>query len=473
MKRTCLMITLALAAPCVAADNTSLDPSFGTAGRSNLTAGAYYKGVVAHLPRPGGGSVVVTSFSDVNAGNNPLGPYTLGLYPFQASGTPSAGQSVPTNVNFAAIGGAAIDSQGRVVVIGSTGGPDGSIDFRVARLLPTGLPDNSFGGDGIVDIAFNLGGSNHDIANAVAIDAQDRIVVVGSVQRASADDIDFGSARLLGNGALDTSFNGSGKRVTFFDLATTSRSDLASTVVIGSNGLINIGGRAFDGGLNVWRIGLVRLTDAGAPDVTFCPGSCNFMGTYNAINNGRRVIFYGNDVPAVSDSISAMSINAVGELVTAGTTPGVGETLGYVQKFDTAGNWLAEVATQGGLGGQVWIGGVHWTQPGTPDSNVVLTGVSGPNEEFFFAQRFDSALFPTANWGALGPSNSVYPWTASGDFGDMGDNRPGRSSIDSAGRVLVGGQFKSGSLSNPYSSTASRLTYNGSVAIEVFKNSFE
>jgi len=370
-------------------------------------------------------------------------------------------------VEFSRLGGAAIDSQGRIVVVGSTRVSGGDYDFRVVRLHPGGLPDNSFHNDGIADIAFNTGGNNGDYANAVAIDAQDRIVVVGQVQRAGAGDTDYGSARLLTNGILDNSFNGSGKRITHFDLAATTPIDAANAVVVGSNGLITIGGLALDGNLSVTRIGLVRLSDAGAPDVSFCPGSCTYMGTYSAINNGRRVIFYGNDVPAVSDSIEAMSINAAGELVTAGTTPGAGETLGYVQKFDASGNWVAEVATQGFGGGQVWIGGVHWTNPGSANSNVVLTGTSGPDEEFFFAQRFDAALFPSVNWGGLGASNSVYVWTASGNFGDPGNNRPGQSSIDSAGRVLVGGRF---GISDPYSSTASRLTYNGR---ELFKNSFE
>ncbi len=473
MHRFGLMTALVLAAPNISADNTSLDASFDGAGRSNFTAGGYYKHVVAHLPRPGGGSVTVLATADVDGSNSPLAPYHLARYNYASSGALLNGQGAPLNVSFSRVAGAAIDSQGRIVVVGPTQVAGSNHDFRVVRLLATGFPDNSFGGDGIVDIAFDQGGGNGDYANAVAIDAQDRVVVVGQVERAAAGDTDYGSARLLTDGTLDPSFNGSGKRITFFDLAETTRLDSASAVVIGNNGLITIGGLAFDGGLNVSRIGLVRLTDGGAPDVSFCPSSCNYMGTYNAINNGRRVIFYGNDVPAVSDSISAMAINAAGELITAGTTPGPGETLGYVQKFDSAGNWLAEVATQGGLGGQVWIGGVHWTQPGMPDSNVVLTGSSGPDEEFFFAQRFDATLVPSVNWGSLGPSNSVFPWTASGNFGDVGNNRPGRSAIDSIGRVLVGGRFKSGAASEPYSSTASRLTYNGPQPIAVFANSFE
>lgn len=146
--------------------------------------------------------------------------------------TPSA-QIRPPYLNFSRVAGATIDSQGRIIVVGSTG-TGGAVDFRVVRLLSTGLPDNSFSGDGMVDIAFNLGGNNSDAANAVAVDDQDRIVVVGEVERAATGDFDFGTARLTTTGALDTSFNGSGKRVTHFDLAASMRFDNARAVAIDS-----------------------------------------------------------------------------------------------------------------------------------------------------------------------------------------------------------------------------------------------
>ena len=475
MSRLIFATFLGLAALCTRADNTMLDPAFGVSGRYNQPfVGAQYLKTLAHLPRPGGGSVAVVYYR-LPSGGACVEYDCIGMYYFSDAGTPQAPVTVHAGMGFSSLGGAALDSQGRIVVVGAAVGADGSSDFRVVRLLANGLPDNSFSADGIVDIEFNLGGNNYDGANAVAIDGQDRIVAVGQVQRATALDTDYGTVRLLSNGTLDTSFDGDGKRATFFDLAANFRLDSASAVVIGSNGLITIGGLAYDGALNVSRIGLVRLTDGGAPDVTFCPTSCSFMGTYGAINNGRRVIFYGNDVPAVSDSIVAMAVNSAGEVITAGTTPGAGERLGYVQKFDTAGNWVGEVSTQGGYGGQVWIGGVHFTQPGSPDSNIVLTGASSPDQEIFFAQRFDAGLFPSMNWGVLGPSNSVYVWTgrADGALGDVGGNRPGRSSIDAAGRVLVGGSYRENQMSDPYRMTLSRLTYNGAVSTELLKNGFE
>ncbi len=459
------------------ADSTALDSAFGTAGRYNqsLVSSAHLK-TLAHLPRPAGGSVAVANYRRVAMSGECDVFDCLGLFRFTDAGVALSPLTVPPTLYFDTVGGAAIDSLGRIVVVGSVRIAGANHDFRVVRILTDGTADTSFSGDGIVDIPFNLGGNNGDYANAVAIDAQDRIVVVGQVQRTTADDTDYGSARLLSDGTLDPNFNGGGKRVILFDLAATVRIDSAIAVVVGNDGRITIGGIAIDGALGVSRIGLARLTAAGALDVSFCPGSCTYQGSYGAIHSGRRVIFYGNDVPAVSDSLDAMSINSAGQLLTAGTTPGSGETLGYLQTFDTAGNWVAEVSTQGGFGagGKVWIGGVHWANPAVANSNVILTGSVGPNEEFFFAQRFDGSLTASINWGTLGPSNSVYAWAASGGFGDVGDNRPAKSAIDPGGRVLVGGSFKVGQLSDPYSMTVSRLTYNGvPPSPAIFQNSFE
>ncbi len=471
MTRLPLLLILTAVAQTVSADDTALDPAFGLGGRYNNSP-SYFTKTLAHLPRPGGGSVAVTHDHDVDINNNASGPDTIGLKLFNDAGAFIAGFGAPANISFSQIGGAAIDSLGRIVVVGSVYFVGGNYDFRVVRLLPDGAPDTSFSGDGVADIAFELGGSHNDYANAVAIDALNRIVVVGQVQRATAGDTDFGIIRLLTNGTLDNTFSGDGKEVVLFDLGATLRSDAARAVVIGSDGRITIGGSALDGNLNVTRIGLAKFTNAGVPDFGFCPGACNFMGSYTGVHSGRRVIFYGSDVPALSDSLDAMSINDDGELVTAGTTPGTGETLGYLQKFDSAGNWLAERTTQGAFGGNVYIGGVHWQDPVASNGNIVLTGTSGPNEEFFFAQRFGPTFAPSSNWGGVGPSNSVYVWTASGGFGDAGDNRPAASTIDPSGRVLVGGGFKTSSNST-YRSTISRLTYTGPPLGVFFKDSFE
>lgn len=471
MRCTPLLFALVCVAQAACADETQLDLSFGIGGRYNNTPTKFMK-TFAHLPFPGGGSIAVTHFHDVDANNLPTSPEGIGFKRFDSSGQFVNGSDFGNTFRLTQVGGAALDSLGRIVVVGSHQVSGTNYDFRVMRMMPTGGGDNSFGGDGVVDIAFNLGSGNGDLANAVAIDAQDRIVVVGQVQRAASGDSDFATIRLLANGTLDPAFSGDGIELTPFDLGPSLQFDAARAVVIGIDGRIVVGGIAYDSGVNADRIALVRLTSSGNQDPTFCQTSCNFMAGYTSIHSGRRVTFFGSNAPAHDDSLKAMAVDRIGDLLVAGTTPGVGETLGFVQRFESTGWWQYESSTQGGGGGTVDIGGVHWQDPTVPYGNVVMTGVTGQNENFFFAQRFTTLLSPSPNWGGFGPSNSVYAWTASGGFGDAGANRPAMSSIEPSGRVLVGGGYKP-SVSSTYGSTISRLTYNGPTLGVFFKDSFE
>jgi uncharacterized delta-60 repeat protein len=111
----------------------------------------------------------------------------------------------------------AIDSQGRILVVGNTSSP------FVIRYLPDGSRDTSFGNDGEVDTDFALpiaagepGAPRHpgSGATAIAVDSQDR-PVIGGVFESEAESLcgyvrsPF-VARLTISGALDTTFGGRG-----------------------------------------------------------------------------------------------------------------------------------------------------------------------------------------------------------------------------------------------------------------------
>src|SRR5262249_3642757 len=101
----------------------------------------------------------------------------------------------------------AIDGQGRIVVAGVSDRGGGDLDFGVVRLKANGGVDSTFGSGGLTTVAFNHGGTlaDADVANAVAIDKQGRILVAGSSQFTSTDH-DFAVARLDANGKLDPFF---------------------------------------------------------------------------------------------------------------------------------------------------------------------------------------------------------------------------------------------------------------------------
>jgi uncharacterized delta-60 repeat protein len=102
----------------------------------------------------------------------------------------------------------AIQPDGKLLVAGYAFG-SGNSEFLVMRLNSNGSPDASFGGSGIVRTPV---GSGEDIANAMVLQPDGRIVLAGSVYMSDGHR-DFALARYTAAGALDATF-GSGGLVT-------------------------------------------------------------------------------------------------------------------------------------------------------------------------------------------------------------------------------------------------------------------
>ena len=104
-----------------------------------------------------------------------------------------------------------ISSNGKITIAGSVqnGGP--SSNFVVARLNSNGTPDLSFDFDGklVTDIS---GSDSDDFVHDLSIDSEGRIVVVGETFVTGLGK-EIAIVRYLPNGALDTDFGGTGKKV--------------------------------------------------------------------------------------------------------------------------------------------------------------------------------------------------------------------------------------------------------------------
>ncbi len=100
--------------------------------------------------------------------------------------------------------------------VGGTSFPNSS-DFAVARLLPDGTLDGSFGDGGKRTIPFNLGGNNSSWAYGVAVRADGAIVLVGKAEVGAPNPgaynhntSDIAVARLTPRGDLDATFGAGG-----------------------------------------------------------------------------------------------------------------------------------------------------------------------------------------------------------------------------------------------------------------------
>ncbi len=160
------------------------------------------------------------------------------------------------DLSWDSIDAAAIDSQGRVIFVGSANKGQGYGEDMVAtRYNADGMPDTTFGNNGEADMdfphGFGYGYQSEDFAHGVAIGSDDSIVVVGStfsdseftVAVTGDPDNTFAIAKLTESGQVDTNFGNNG--FTTVDL-TTDTSDpfnaVARDVAIQADGNIDIGG---------------------------------------------------------------------------------------------------------------------------------------------------------------------------------------------------------------------------------------
>jgi uncharacterized delta-60 repeat protein len=140
----------------------------------------------------------VTAVALVAAGTSSAAPQDLDSH-FGDAG------KVTSDINtYDSANAVAIDSHGRIVVAGTTG--DGSSsDFLVARYMPDGTLDPSFGSAGVLTTDFN---GRNDTTRSMELDSQGRIVVAGASRRGASV---AAMARYRPDGDLDPTFSGDGK----------------------------------------------------------------------------------------------------------------------------------------------------------------------------------------------------------------------------------------------------------------------
>ena len=247
----------------------------------------------------------------------------------------------------------------KVVVVGSAG----SFDYAIARLLPNGGLDPSFGDGGKVRAH---PGEGFDEAFAVVIQADEKVVVAGA-----AGCGDFGIVRYLPDGRLDPEFGGGGVVTTDFGAC-----DQAFAMALQRDGKIIAAGMTMSP--FVRDLALARYLPNGELDPTFG-------------NGGRITTDFGGDDRAI-----AIAIDGDGRIVVAGAGGPFGDFA------------LARYLADGSLDPAFGEGGLVLTDFGSYDAAEGLAiqedgGIvaAGPgNGRFGFARYLpDGSLDPTFGQG--------------------------------------------------------------------------
>ena len=146
--------------------------------------------------------------------------------------------------------------------------PANNADFMVARLLPDGTLDASFNATGIATVDFPGVADSLTLATGVAVDADGRIVIAGTVG-ANSGFGNIGLARLTPDGHLDTDFGTGGTTVP--SLGPSLRS-AASKLLIAHDGKLVVSGGIGGSAGEYTDMAVLRFMPDGTLDPSFGEG---------------------------------------------------------------------------------------------------------------------------------------------------------------------------------------------------------
>jgi uncharacterized delta-60 repeat protein len=227
----------------------------------------------------------------------------------------------------------AAQSDGKLVIAGTSTSTDKSSNIIVARLDADGKPDAAFGTsndntpNGFVNVSLSDG---NDVAYAVAVQADGKILVAGTTP--SADGNNIAVARMNADGTLDTSFgagtsDGSPDGVVTLSLG--KGDDEARAIAVQSDGKIVIAGTSSstDATGKSTNIVVARMNADGTLDTTF--------GTGTTDDSPDGVVSLS--LSDGNDAASAIAVQADGKILVAGDSSGANGTNAAIARMNADG----------------------------------------------------------------------------------------------------------------------------------------
>lgn len=324
-----------------------------------------------------------------------------------------------------------VQADGRIIAVGTSLDIDRSFStFAVARYLGNGTLDQSFSGDGMVQIGF---GDERATAYGVSLTVDGKVVIVGesaSTDLADLTDQTIAIARLESDGDLDPTFSGDGRVVT--DLG--AFDNYAHGVKVQANGKIVVVGSKVTDGNGTPAMMLLRYTSGGALDASFS-------------GDGKLAVAaadrsYGED----------LALQADGSVVAVGMDLARNPSEFLVARATSAGvldpGFSADGLKTIGFGG---VGGVARRVALASNGSIVVLG------QMLLAQENHFALARLSSAGALDVSFSG-DGKLTTQFAGL-SSTPGGLAIESSGRIVATGYANTGLAQ---AIAAARFASNGS-----------
>ncbi|GGK66403.1 tandem-95 repeat protein [Amphritea balenae] len=171
----------------------------------------------------------------------------------------------------------ALQDDGKIVVTGKTWNSE--FDLTVARLNVDGSLDTTFSTDGLIVLEPTVAG-NSDLGNAVAIQADGKILVAG------ASGTDSAIIRFNADGSLDTSFSGDG-------VAVDTTSNFFSDIAVQSDGKIVVTGQKYQAGEKIFYV--ARFNTDGSLDNSFDSDGMQHIDIDNSNHDASKSLYLQPD----------------------------------------------------------------------------------------------------------------------------------------------------------------------------------
>lgn len=244
----------------------SLDTDFGDNGKTHHSLGLVNGQIYAIALQPDG-KIIAAGYrgSTVDPTTNQAGLSVFELARYLPDGNldNSFGAAGSVTINLPGNRSEAYDvivqPDGKIVAVGLDGdnGSSPTTSFAIVRLNADGSPDNTFDADGMKTIM--MGRPGKSVANSVVMLPGGNYILGGVSLNSGSSDRDFALVGLLSNGDLDPAFNGGDVlRVDF-----SGGNDQVNALALQNDGMILAGGSA------AGNFGIARLDANGNLDLNF------------------------------------------------------------------------------------------------------------------------------------------------------------------------------------------------------------